>query len=51
MVNHLKYFSCFGTDDATKADEFSENFQRGGGWGGGIFNPKIDAADFEILDL
>ena len=33
-----------GTGRATKSDEFSEKFQRGGG--GFIFNPKIYIADF-----
>ena len=32
-----------GTGQATKTDEFSENFQRGEGF---IFNPKIYVADF-----
>ena len=38
-------YENLGTDGGTKSDEFSENFQRGGG----IFNPKICIADFGPL--
>ena len=38
--------TSLGTDDATKTDEFSENFQRGGG--GGI---SIKKFMLQILDL
>ena len=38
-----------GTDGGTKADEFSEKFQRRGARAGVIFNPKIYIAAFGLL--
>ena len=41
----LILYAALGTGQATKTDEFSENFQGGGV----IFNPKIYVADFGPL--
>ena len=41
--------SLLGTGHAAKSDEFSEKFQREGGGGGVIINPKIYVADFGPL--
>ena len=39
-------YPLLGKDPANKLDEFLEKCQMGGGGGGGVFNPKINAADF-----
>ena len=43
ITNGSIWLSDWGKGGATKSDEFSEKFQRGGG---GIFNPKKYIADF-----
>ena len=46
--DHHNYEQPLGKGGATKSDEFSEKFQRGG-WVGVIFNSKIYTADFGFL--
>ena len=45
MITWLKGGVVLGKGGATKSDEFSEKFQKGGG-AGVFFNPKIHIPDF-----
>ena len=47
--NYTNVITVLGTGDTTKTDEFSENLQRDGGRGGGLFS--IQKFMLQILDL